>query len=52
MIIKEYNKNTYINLNYNSFLNKKHFFQEVIRIKFNKKFLLCNTIEDIKHKLK
>ena len=52
MIVKECNKNTYVKLNYNDFLNKKYFYEELIRIKFNKKLLTCNTIEDIKSKLK
>jgi hypothetical protein len=52
MLVKEYNKNTYIKLNFNDFLNKKHFYEELIRIKFNKKILTTNTIDDIKSKMK
>uniref|UniRef100_A0A6C0D2B4 Uncharacterized protein n=1 Tax=viral metagenome TaxID=1070528 RepID=A0A6C0D2B4_9ZZZZ len=52
MLVKEYNKNTYIKLNFNDFLNKKHFYEELIRIKFNKKLLICNIIDDIKSKMK
>ena len=52
MLVKEYNKNTYIKLNFNDFLNKKHFYEELIRIKFNKKLSICNTIDDIKSKMK
>ena len=52
MFVKEYNKNTYIFLNPANFLNKKYFYEELIRIKFNKKLLICNTIEDIKSKMK
>jgi hypothetical protein len=52
MLVKEYNKNTYIKLNFNEFLNKKHFYEELIRIKFNKKLLTTNTIDDIKSKMK
>jgi hypothetical protein len=52
MIVKEYNQNTYVFLNPINFLNKKYFYEELLRIKFNKKILTCNTIEDIKHKLK
>jgi hypothetical protein len=52
MLVKEYNKNTFIKLNFNDFLNKKHFYEELIRIKFNKKLLTTNTIDDIKSKMK
>jgi len=52
MLVKEYNKNKYIKLNFNDFLNKKHFYEELIRIKFNKKILTTNTIDDIKSKMK
>jgi hypothetical protein len=52
MLLKEYNKNTYVNLNFNDFLNKKYFYEELIRIKFNKKILTSNTIDDIKSKMK
>ena len=52
MLVKEYNKNTYVNLNFNDFLNKKYFYEELIRIKFNKKLLTCNTVDDIKTKMK
>ncbi len=52
MLVKEYNKNTYIKLNFNDFLNKKHFYEELIRIKFNKKLSTTNTIDDIKSKMK
>ena len=52
MLVKEYNKNTYVNLNFNDFLNKKYFYEELIRIKFNKKLLTCNTIDNIKSKMK
>ena len=40
MLVKEYNKNTYVKLRFNDFLNKKHFYEELIRIKFNKKLLV------------
>jgi hypothetical protein len=52
MLVKEYNKNTYTQIKYNDFLNKKYFYEELIRIKFNKKILTTNTIDDIKSKMK
>jgi hypothetical protein len=52
MLVKEYNKNTYIKINIQDFLNKKHFYEELLRIKFNKKLSMTNTIEDIKSKMK
>ncbi len=52
MLVKEYNKNTYVKLNINDFLNKKYFYEELFRIKFNKKLLTSNTIDDIKSKMK
>jgi len=52
MFIKEYNKNTYVYLNPYIFLNKKYFYEELMRIKFNKKLLICDTVEEITSKLK
>jgi hypothetical protein len=52
MLFKEYNKDTFVILKIEDFLNKKHFYEELIRIKFNKKLLISNTIEDLKSKLK
>jgi hypothetical protein len=52
MFVKEYNKNVYVYLNPSTFLNKKYFYEEMIRIKFNKKLLICDTVEDIMTKLK
>ena len=52
MLVKEYNKDTFVILKIDDFLNKKHFYEELIRIKFNKKILISNTIDDIKNKLK
>jgi len=52
MLVKEYNKNTYTQIKFNDFLNKKYFYEELIRIKFNKKLLTSNTIDDIKSKIK
>ena len=52
MLVKEYNKNTYIQIKFNDFLNKKYLYEELIRIKFNKKLLTSNTIDDIKSKIK
>ena len=52
MLVKEYNKNTYVKLNLNDFLNKNQFYDELISIKFNKKLLIFNTIDDIKSKMK
>ena len=52
MLVKEYNKNTYTQIKFNDFLNKKYFYEELIRIKFNKKLLITNTIDDIKSKMK
>ena len=52
MLVKEYNKNTYTQIKFNDFLNKKYFYEELIRIKFNKKLLTTNTIDNIKSKMK
>ena len=52
MFVKEYNKNTYVYLIPSIFLNKKYFYEELIRIKFNKRLLICDTIQDITSKLK
>jgi hypothetical protein len=38
MFIKKYNTNSYVFIDINKFAYKKNFYEEVIRIKFNKVF--------------
>ncbi len=52
MLVKEYNKDTYVFLSMNDYLNKKNFYEELIRIKFNKKIVKNNIIEETIYKLK
>lgn len=52
MLVKEHNKNSYIVVTINEYLNKKNFYEELLRIKFNKKIVTNNIIEETKYKLK
>jgi len=47
MFIKKYNQNSYIFIDKNKFTYKKNFYEEVIRIKFNKVFEYESPIKKI-----
>ena len=51
MIIKEYNKNTYVIIDKNNYINMKYFYDEILRIKFNKKQHSNNIINELTSKL-
>lgn len=51
MIIKEYNKNTYVIIDKNNYVNAKNYYTNLLNIKFNKKQHSFNTIHEINSKL-
>ena len=52
MIIKNYNENTYIIIDKKNYVNKKHYYEELIKIKFNKTYLTNSIIDEINSKIK
>ena len=52
MIIKVYNSNQYVIMNKSDYTCLKHYYEEMMRIKFNKKINSFNVIYDLKNKLK
>jgi hypothetical protein len=52
MFIKVNNSNTYVFINKNKFTYLKHYYEEIMRIKFNKKINSINVIEELKCKIK
>ena len=44
MYVKEYNTNRYVFVKYDDFSCKKHYFDELIRIQYNKVYTYPNTI--------
>ena len=52
MFIKVNNKNTYVFINQNKYIHLKHYYEEIMRIKFNKKINSINVIDDLKTKIK
>ena len=51
MIIKEYNNNTYVIIDKNNYINLKYYYNEILRVKFNKKQHANNIITEITSKL-
>jgi hypothetical protein len=51
MIIKEYNTNNYIFINKSNYYIDYHYYEELIRIQFNKYKFKQNTKENIINKL-
>ena len=51
MIIKEFNKNTYIIIDKNNYVNIKNYYINLLNKKFNKKQHYINTINEINSKL-
>ena len=52
MLIKKHNTNSYVFIDINKFTYKKNFYEEVIRIKFNKVFENESPISKIKNLMK
>jgi hypothetical protein len=52
MFIKKYNTNSYVFIDINKFAYKKNFYEEVIRIKFNKVFEYESPINKIESLMK
>lgn len=47
-----YNENSYIVIDKNNYVNKKHYYEELIKVKFNKTYLTNNTIDELNSKIK
>ena len=47
MFVKEYNSNRYIFLNYDDFACKRNYFDEMIRIQYNKVYTYPNELEEL-----
>lgn len=52
MFIKEYNSNRYIFLKYDDYACKRFFYDEIIRIQYNKVYSHPNTIDELSRFLK
>lgn len=52
MFIKEHNSNHYIFLKYDDYSCKRFFYDEMIRIQYNKVYSHKNTIEELERILK
>ena len=52
MFIKQFNTNNYVFIEKNKYINQKHFYEEIMNIKFNKKQIIQSPITEIKSKLK
>jgi len=52
MIVKRYNTNEYVNINKSDYVSLQHYYEELMRIKFNKKLNSVNVIDELKNKIK
>jgi hypothetical protein len=51
MIIKEHNSNNYISINKKDYPNHSHYYQEIMRIQFNKVYVHQDPVDMIHSKL-
>jgi hypothetical protein len=52
MFVKEYNSNHYVFIKQDDFACKKNFYDELIRIQYNKVYTYPNTVEILEETLK
>ena len=52
MILKLYNENTFIYIDKSKYINKKYYYEELIKNKFNKTQIKNRTIDEINDKIK
>ena len=52
MIVKRYNSNEYVNINKSDYVSLQHYYEELMRTKFNKKLNSVNVINELKNKIK
>jgi len=52
MILKIYNENNYIFIDKNKYVNNKNYYEELIKLKFNKTHLNINIVDQINLKIK
>jgi len=51
-MFKVNNTNKYVFIHKNKYVSLKHYYEEIMRIKFNKKINSVNVIDELKCKLK
>ncbi len=51
MIIKQHNTNQYVSINRSDFPNHSHYYQEIMRIQFNKICVYQDPVETIQSKM-
>jgi hypothetical protein len=52
MLVKKFNSNEYVYISKNKFSNHSHYYQEIMRIMFNRVQSHNNIIEELQSKLK
>lgn len=52
MFVKEYNSNHYVFLNYDDYACKRNYYDELIRVQYNKVYTYPKTIEVLEQSLK
>lgn len=52
MIIKQHNTNQYVSIKKSDFPNHSHYYQEIMRIQFNKVYVYQDPVEFIQSKIK
>jgi hypothetical protein len=52
MIIKQHNTNQYVSINRSDFPNHSHYYQEIMRIQFNKVYVYQDPVDIIQSKMK
>jgi hypothetical protein len=52
MIIKQHNTNQYVSINREDFPKHSHYYQEIMRIQFNKVYVYQDPVEFIQSKIK
>jgi hypothetical protein len=52
MIVKLHNSDEYVNIKKSDYVSLQHYYEELMRIKFNKKLNSVNFIDELKSKIK
>jgi|688.fasta_scaffold2768901_1 hypothetical protein len=51
MIVKVYGENKFTYINYSTYVNHTHYYEELLKIKFNKSIKTINIVEELKEKI-
>jgi hypothetical protein len=51
MIVKTYGENNFTYLDYSKYVNHKHYYEDLLKIKFNKTIKTQNIIDELKEKI-